>query len=79
MKREDVVSLCAPLVDSETWDMLFDIATSPCVDMFAGYKDGEGAKWLSVTVVAGSYTKIGAVLQDFICSIQLPDINIQKL
>ena len=47
--------------------------------MFAGYKDGEGAKWLSVTVVAGSYTKIGAVLQDFICSIQLPDINIQKL
>lgn len=79
MKREDVVSLCAPLVDSETWDMLFDIATSPCVDMFAGYKDGEGAKWLSVTVVAGSYTKTGAVLQDFICNIQLSDVNIQKL
>ena len=79
MKREDVVSLCAPLVDSDTWDMLFDIATSPCVDMFAGYEDGTGARWLSVTVVAGSYTKTRAVLQDFVCSIQLPDVNIQKL
>lgn len=78
MNREDVVSVCAPLVDSETWDMLFDITTSPCVDLFAGYNDGE-PKWVSVTVVAGSYVKSRAVLQDFACNILLPDVNIQKL
>ena len=79
MSREDTIPVCAPLVDSDTWDMLFDIATSPCVDLFAGY-DKEGvAKWLSVTVVSGSYTKAKAVLQDFVCNIIMPDVPIQKL
>lgn len=78
MSREDAVALCAPLVDSATWEMLFDITTSPCVDLFAGYKDGE-PKWVSVTLVAGSYVKTRAALQDFVCNILLPDVNIQKL
>ena len=78
MSREDTIPVCAPLVDSETWDMLFDIATSPCVDLFAGYKDGM-VKWLPVTVAAGSYTKTKAVLQDFVCNIVLPEVQVQKL
>lgn len=78
MSREDTIPVCAPLVDSDTWDMLFDIATSPCVDLFAGYREGV-AKWLPVTIASGSYTKAKAVLQDFVCSIVMPDILIQKL
>ena len=78
MSREDTIPVCAPLVDSDTWDMLFDIATSPCVDLFVGYKNDE-PKWMPVTIVSGSYTKAKAVLQDFICSIMMPDVTIQKL
>lgn len=78
MKSEDSLPICAPLVDSETWDMLFDVTTSPIVDMFAGYEGGV-PKWVSVNVVAASYTKGGAPLQDFICTIALPEVEIQKL
>ena len=34
---------------------------------------------MPVTIVSGSYTKAKAVLQDFICSIMMPDVTIQKL
>lgn len=78
MSREDTIPVCAPLVDSATWDMLFDLATSPCVDLFAGYENGV-PKWLSVTVAAASYTKTTAALQDFVCNIVMPDIPVQKL
>lgn len=78
MSREDVIPVCAPLVDSETWDMLFDIATSPYVDLFVGYNDGK-PRWLPVTVAPGSYTKTKAVLQDFVCNIVMPEVPIQKL
>lgn len=78
MSREDTVPVCAPLVDSDTWEMLFDITTSPCVDLFAGYQDSE-PRWVSVTVGAGSYTKSKAALQDFVCDLLMPDVNVQKL
>lgn len=78
MSREDAIPVCAPLVDSDTWDMLFDIATSPYVDLFVGYKDGK-PRWLPVTVAPGSYTKTKAVLQDFVCNIVMPEVPIQKL
>lgn len=78
MSREDTIPLCAPLVDSDTWDMLFDIATSPCVDLFVGYDNGV-AKWLSVSITSGSYTKIKATLQDFVCSIVIPEVPLQRL
>ncbi len=76
---ESVVPICAPLVDSQTWEMLRDITTSPAVDLFIGYGENRVPKWVSVSVVAGSYVKKHATLQDFICSIVLPEVNIQKL
>lgn len=79
MSREDTIPVCAALVDSYTWDMLFDITSSPCVDLFAGYDSDNTPKWLPVTVLAGSYTKTRDVLQDFVCSIVMPDVPIQKL
>lgn len=79
MSREDTIPVCAPLVDSETFDMLFDVATSPCVDLFAGYDEEGTPKWISVTVQAGTYKKSTQVLQDFVCHIVMPDVSIQKL
>lgn len=72
--REDTVSLCAPLVDSETFDMLQDLTSSPVVDMYLGNN-----KWGAVTIKVGSFVKSTAVLQDFECSLVLNDINIQEL
>lgn len=76
-ERKDELAICAPLVDSDMWDILFDITTSPIVDVFAGYDEG-APRWMSVTVNGGSFTKTGASLQDFELSINLPEVVIQS-
>ncbi len=78
MKRQDVVPVCAPLVDSDTYDMLCDMASSPYVDMLVGYSLGK-PKWVSVQPQAATYTKSKAVLQDFVANILMPEMMIQKL
>lgn len=78
--RNDVQPLCAPLVDQETFDMLQDITTSPCVDMFLGYDVNDDPMWTAVTVEAGSYTKEATKSeQDFVFNLILPEVNIQTL
>lgn len=72
--REDTIPLCAPLVDSETFDFLQDLTSSPVVDMYLG-----GNKWQSVTIKAGTYTKTTAELQDFVCNLVINDTQIQQL
>lgn len=72
--REDTIPLCAPLVDSETFDFLQDLASSPVVDMYLG-----GDKWQSVTIKAGTYTKKTAELQDFVCNLVINNTQIQQL
>lgn len=72
--REDTIPLCAPLVDSETFDFLQDLASSPVVDMYLG-----GNKWQSVTIKAGTYTKTTAELQDFVCNLVINNTQIQQL
>ena len=72
--REDTIPLCAPLVDSETFDFLQDLASSPVVDMYLG-----GDKWQSVTIKAGTYTKTTAELQDFVCNLVINNTQIQQL
>ena len=72
--REDTIPLCAPLVDSETFDFLQDLATSPVVDMYLGSN-----KWQSVTIKAGTYTKTTAELQDFVCNLVINNTQIQQL
>lgn len=79
-ERTDSIKLCAPLVDSDTFDMLQDLASSPVVDMYLG---GDWAHeedmWMSVTIKAGSYTKSTACLQDFVCEMIINNINVQRL
>lgn len=79
-ERTDSIKLCAPLVDSDTFDMLQDLASSPVVDMYLGgdwmYEEDQ---WTSVTIKAGSYTKSTACLQDFVCEMIINNINVQRL
>lgn len=79
-ERTDSIKLCAPLVDSDTFDMLQDLASSPVVDMYLGgdWKQEEDM-WMSVTIKAGSYTKSTACLQDFVCNLVINNTQIQQL
>lgn len=79
-ERTDSIKLCAPLVDSDTFDMLQDLASSPVVDMYLGGDwTQEEDMWMSVTIKAGSYTKSTACLQDFVCEMIINNINVQRL
>lgn len=78
--RTDSIKLCAPLVDSDTFDFLQDLTSSPVVDMYLGGDwTQEGDEWMSVTIKAGSYTKTTAELQDFVCEMIINNINVQRL
>lgn len=77
--EEYTLPICAPLVDCDTYDFLFQLATSPVVDMYSG-KDMYGVdRWMAVNIAVGSYNKTRAVLQDFVCTIILPETNLQSL
>lgn len=77
--EESTLPVCAPLVDSDTYDFLYQLTTSPIVDMFTGY-DGDGfARWQAVNVSVGSFIKQRMSLQDFEVNIILPETNIQSL
>ena len=77
--RQDVLPVCAPLVDRDTWDYLLDAATSPIVDMFMGYDTNGVPRWQGVRIQAGTYTKTSATLQDFALNILLPETPIQSI
>mgnify|MGYP007102301568 FL=1 len=78
--RTDSIKLCAPLVDSDTFDFLQDLTSSPVVDMYLGGDwTQEEDEWMSVTIKAGSYTKTTAELQDFVCEMIINNINVQRL
>lgn len=79
-KREDTIQLCAPLVDEYVWESLFDITTSPMVDMYLGTDETGKHRWLAVNIQAGSYTKEKSKsLRDFACNMVLPDMAVQGL
>lgn len=77
--EENTLPVCAPLVDSDTYDFLFQLALSPVVDMYAG-KDSNGTdRWKAVNISVGTYSKTRAVLQDFVAEIILPETRVQSL
>lgn len=57
--RQDNVTLCATMVDKDTYDLLTDILTSPIVD------EWDGENWHGVRVDGGTWARTGAALQDF--------------
>ena len=78
--REDTIQVCAPMIDEDTFESLFDLTTSPLVDMYLGTDEEDKPRWLSVNIQAGNYTKEkGVSLRDFVCNVVMPEMAIQKL
>lgn len=76
---ENTVPICAPLVDSDTFDFLFDLQISPVVDMYMGLDDKGKHKWISVNLAVGTFAKTKKDLQDFVASVVLPETKVQSL
>lgn len=70
--------VCAPLVDSYTFDMLAEVMTSPLVDMYIGTED-DVPQWMPVNVKSETVVKTKAVLQDLEFSVMLPETKIQSV
>lgn len=63
---EESIKLFAPLVDSETADMLQDLLESPIVDLFDGYEyDKVVPRWINIVIADGTFTRSTSHLQDF--------------
>lgn len=77
--EENTLPVCAPLVDSDTYDFLFQLALSPLVDMYAGKDVNGDDRWQAVNVAVDTYNKTRAVLQDFTAEIILPETRVQSL
>lgn len=77
--EDDTLQICAPLVDSSTYDFLFELTTSPVVDLYAG-KDANGVdRWKGINVSVEKFIKTKSSLQDFVCTLILPELNLQSL
>lgn len=73
------LTVCAPLIDSHTFDFLWQLAKSPIVDLYMG-KDTNGThRWESVNISVGSYNKTNSPLQDFAAVVLLPETKVQSL
>lgn len=68
-----------PLVDSDTYNFLFQLAMSPVVDMYMGKDSDKKDRWQGVNVAVETFNKTRAVLQDFIATIILPETRVQSL
>jgi hypothetical protein len=77
--ENNTIPICAPLVNSDTYDFLFQLALTPVVDMYAG-KDVNGVdRWKAVNVSVETFVKARSVLQDFVATIILPETRVQSL
>lgn len=77
--ENNTLPVCAPLVDSVTYDFLFQLASSPVVDMYAGQDEEGGHRWQTVNISVGTFVKTQKILQDFVATIILPETRIQSL
>lgn len=76
--RKKSYTLCAPLVDKDTWNLLSGLVTSPRIDMWMGEVDGVH-RWMSVNAQAGTYNKSNDELEDFVINIDLPTQQLQGI
>lgn len=74
LSQRECISLGAKLVDADTFDYLLSITYSPIVEVLANASEYVEdftitPIWERVSIVAGSYARTSATLQDFIVSI----------
>lgn len=77
--ENNTLPVCAPLVDSVTYDFLFQLVSSPVVDIYAGMDDEGGHRWQAVNVAVATFVKAQKSLQDFAATIILPETYVQSL
>ena len=74
LSQQESISLGAKLVDAETFDFLLSLTNSPIVEVLTNATEYQANNnitplWERVSIVAGSYARTGAHLQDFTVSI----------
>lgn len=80
LSQAESISLGAKLVDAETYDFLLSLTSSPIVEVLLNAEEYQNDStgdfgdsviplWERVSIVAGSYARTSAPLQDFIVSI----------
>lgn len=74
-----MLPVCATLIDSDTYDFLFQLSLSPVVDMYFGTDENGVSRWAAVNISVETFTKSRSVLQDFIATIILPETTVQSL
>jgi len=79
MRRGDVLSACATLVNSDTYKYLQDVTTSPIVDMYMGQDENDEPIWMAVSIQSGTWTETTDDLQDFEIRIIKPYTPVQRL
>lgn len=84
LTSQESITLGAKLVDAETFDFLLSLASSPIVEVLANaeeyvYDATTTPLWERVSIVAGSYARTGAPLQDFEITIARNAHNTQML
>lgn len=77
--ENNTLPVCAPLVDSDMYDFLFQLVTSPVVDMYAGTDDEGVCRWQAVNIAIATFVKTRKNLQDFVATIILPETRVQNL
>ena len=68
--RQKRLTIGAPFVDSDTFEMMCDLVSSPWVEVMLPSED-----WLSVRVESGTVKKSKAVLQEFECTVLFDEVT----
>lgn len=68
--RQRRLTIGYPFVDSDTYEMMSDLASSPFVEMMLPTED-----WISVRIEDGTWKKSRAVLQEFECTVVMDEVT----
>jgi hypothetical protein len=78
-QAQQTVKLFAPLVDRDTRAFLQTLPESPFVNLFNGYDDNNRPRWTGVNIAPATTACDSTPLQDFECTLLLPETFTQSL
>jgi hypothetical protein len=78
-QAQQTVKLFAPLVDRDTHAFLQTLLESPFVNLFNGYGDDSKPRWTGVNIAPATTAYDSTPLQDFECTLILPETFTQSL
>lgn len=78
-QAQQTIKLSAPLIDKDTRTFLQTLPESPVVHLFNGYTDDNTALWTGVNIAPQTTAYDSTPLQDFECTLILPETFTQTL